>query len=138
MGRGRVATIYTLRYIIMIYGRYVQTLARGRRWRGGRNGRLVFRAASSSAGAVRALVEVDLVRQRQVAPAARDAGQLEVDGRPLVVERGRLEYDGARAHYAGQREHPQEEPVKHHRHVLPVFDHLWGTRTRSEVKNALT
>lgn len=90
--------------------------------------------ASSSAGTVRPLVEVDLVRERQVAPAARDAGQLEVDGRPLVVERGRLEYDGARAHYAGQREDPQEEPVEHHGHVLPVFDHLRGTRTVGRLK----
>jgi len=54
------------------------------------------------------------VRQRQVAPATGYAGQLEVDGLPFVVQRGCLEYYGARAHYAGQREHPQEEPVEHH------------------------
>lgn len=74
--------------------------------------------------AVSALVKIDLVRQRQVAAASGYAGQLEVDGLPLVVQRRGLEYDGARAHDTRQREHPQEEPVEHHRHVLPVLDHL--------------
>lgn len=75
-------------------------------------------------GAVGALVEVDFVRQRQVAPAPGYGRQLEIDGLPLIVQRRRLENDRARAHDAGQREHPQEKPVEHHRHVFPVFDHL--------------
>lgn len=69
------------------------------------------------------------MRERQVAAAPGYAGQLEVDRLPFVVQRRRLEDDGARAHDAGQREHPQEEPVEHHRHVLPVFDHLMKKKT---------
>lgn len=44
-----------------------------------------IRVSSRLVGAVRALVKVDLVWQRQVAAAPGYAGQLEVDGLPLVV-----------------------------------------------------
>lgn len=29
---------------------------------------------------------------------------------------------------AHEHEHPQEQPVHHHGHVLPVLDDLWGDR----------
>jgi len=41
-----------------------------------------------------------------------------------VVERRRLDDDAEGADEAGGREHPQEHPVKNHRHELPVLLHL--------------
>ena len=53
-----------------------------------------------------------------------DLGESDVERLPLVVERGRLQDDARRPHQHGHREDPQEEPVEHHRHVLPVLDDL--------------
>lgn len=39
----------------------------------------------------------------------------------VVVERGRLQDDARSADQHRQREDPEEEPVQHHRHVLPVL-----------------
>ena len=50
-----------------------------------------------------------------------DLGESDVERLPLVVERGRLQDDARRPHQHGHREDPQEEPVQHHRHVLPVL-----------------
>ena len=55
-----------------------------------------------------------------------DLGQLDVDGLPVVVEGGGLEDDPGGAHQDGHREDPQEEPVQHHGHVLPVLYDLRG------------
>lgn len=63
-------------------------------------------------------------RRARLGGGVRDLGQAHVDGRALVVERGRLQDDAGRAHQHGQREDPQEQPVQHHGHVLPVLLHL--------------
>ena len=51
-------------------------------------------------------------------------GEPLVDGDAVVVERGRLEDDPRGADEHSQREDPEEQPVQHHGHVLPVFLHL--------------
>jgi hypothetical protein len=43
---------------------------------------------------------------------------------PHIVQTGSSEYDEGCAHQAGQGEEPQEEPVQHHGHVLPILHHL--------------
>lgn len=52
---------------------------------------------------------------------ATDVGHLDVDGKTRVVQRRSLENDAAGADQACQRKDPQEQPVKHHGHVLPVL-----------------
>lgn len=47
-----------------------------------------------------------------------------VNRHSVVVQRRRLQDDARRAHQDGQREDPQEQPVQHHRHVLPIFFYL--------------
>ena len=56
-----------------------------------------------------------------------DLGVLHVDGVPVVVEGGGLQDDAGRAHQHRHREDPQEQPVQHHRHVLPVLQNLSKT-----------
>ena len=74
-------------------------------------------AGSAGLGHVVPAVEV-------VAP---DLGVLHVDGVPVVVEGGGLQDDAGSAHQHRHREDPQEQPVQHHRHVLPVLQNLSKT-----------
>jgi len=57
-----------------------------------------------------------------------DLAVLDVDRLRGVVEAGRSQDDQRRAKHAGQREDPEEDPVEHHRDVLPVLLHLGTTR----------
>ena len=43
---------------------------------------------------------------------------------PHIVETRSSEDDPPRPHETGQGEQPEEQPVKHHGHVLPVLHHL--------------
>ncbi len=62
-----------------------------------------------------------------------DVGDLAVDGDAVVVERWRLQDDPCSAHAHRQGEDPQEEPVQHHGHVLPVLLDLGGLLARLRV-----
>ena len=53
--------------------------------------------------------------------AGPDVRDLPVDGDSVVVETGRLQDDASRADADRQGEDPEEEPVQHHRDVLPVL-----------------
>ena len=66
-----------------------------------------------------------------------DLGESDVERLPLVVERGRLQDDARRPHQHGHREDPQEEPVEHHRHVLPVLDDLRCKRSSIALIHAI-
>ena len=66
-----------------------------------------------------------------------DLGESDVERLPLVVERGRLQDDARRPHQHGHREDPQEEPVEHHRHVLPVLDDLRCKRSSLALIHAI-
>lgn len=63
-------------------------------------------------------------RRPRLGRRVRDLRQTHVDGRALVVQRGRLQDDAGGAHHHGEREDPQEQPVQHHRHVFPILFYL--------------
>ena len=72
-----------------------------------------------------------------VAEVDADVGDLAVDGDAVVVEAGRLQDDARGADEHGQREDPQEEPVQHHGHVLPVLFHLQNKEDGSDVEGKI-
>lgn len=56
---------------------------------------------------------------------ARDVGMGKlIEGNGLVVKRGRLENDGSTANEACHDENPEEKPVEHHGHELPILYHF--------------
>lgn len=63
---------------------------------------------------------------------AAELGEVLIDRRAVVVQRGRLQDNACRAGEHGQREDPQEQSVQHHRHELPVLLHLWADGMEEE------
>ena len=61
---------------------------------------------------------------RDVSDSSRKTSVDGVDGVAVVVERRRLNDDAERADQRDGREHPEHEPIKNHRHELPVLLHL--------------
>lgn len=59
-----------------------------------------------------------------------DLRELDVDGHPGVVERGRLQDNPGSAHHHRYCEDPQEQSVQHHGHIFPVLFHLQEWRLR--------
>ena len=51
-------------------------------------------------------------------------GHLVVNRVPVVIESRGLQDDPSRPHHHRHREDPEEQPVQHHRHVLPVLQDL--------------
>ena len=49
---------------------------------------------------------------------------LVINGVPVVIESRGLQDDPRGPHHHGHREDPEEQPVQHHRHVLPVLQDL--------------
>ena len=49
---------------------------------------------------------------------------------PVVVQGRGLQDDPRGPHHHGHREDPEEQPVQHHRHVLPVLQDLKRKRKR--------
>lgn len=62
-----------------------------------------------------------------------DLAVLDVDRLRGVVQARRLKDNKRRSEHAGHREDPKEDPVEHHRDVLPVLLHL-GTITEGNVR----
>ena len=55
-----------------------------------------------------------------------DVRELLINGYPVIVQARRLEDDPSRSHHHCHREDPEEQPVQHHGHVLPVLLGLGG------------
>ena len=60
-----------------------------------------------------------------------------IDRVPVVVQRWGLQDDPRRPHHHSHREDPEEQPVQHHRHVLPVLQDLEKERERKRLNTAL-
>ena len=78
------------------------------------------------------------IRQRRCSffpSVPANLGVFLIERHAVVVEGRRLQDDAGRADHHRQQEHPQEQTVQHHRHVLPVLTHLedetGGQRSRS-------
>lgn len=85
-----------------------------------------LKARNGTKSALKRGLWFDVVARRllEVVLAEGNFGERLVDGGARVVQRRRLEDDAKRADDARHREHPQEEPVQHHGHELPVLDHV--------------
>jgi len=55
----------------------------------------------------------------------------------VVVQRWRLDDDTESADERDSREQPEHEPIKHHRHELPVLLHLCTTTCESDPSHLL-
>ena len=61
-----------------------------------------------------------------VASLQSDVRELFIYRYPVIVQAGRLQDDPGRPHHHRHGEDPEEQPVKDHRHVLPVLLGLGG------------
>lgn len=68
--------------------------------------------------------------QHKIIFSQRNLAKLLVDWNASIVERRWFENDAKCATNTWEREHPEEEAIKHHRDELPVLDNLKRARKR--------
>lgn len=73
-------------------------------------------------------------RKHKVVLAEGDFAQLLIDWGSSVIEWRALKNDAQSAANTREGEHPEEEPIQHHRHKLPVLDNLQEERQDNKIK----